>query len=98
MYLGLIGSGNISATHLRAAQMTPGVIVSAADCSNPTKAARLADRAGATAYGSFEDFLAHRPLDLVAIGSPSGMHAEQAIAVAERGLHALVEKPLDIST
>ena len=46
---------------------------------------------------TLEDFLSHKPLDIVAIGSPSGVHAEQAIAAAERGLHALVEKPLDIS-
>ena len=37
-------------------------------------------------------------MDIVAIGSPSGVHAEQAIAAARRGLHVLVEKPLDITT
>src|SRR5205823_3987489 len=34
-------------------------------------------------------------MDMVAIGSPSGIHAEQAIAAVRRGVHALVEKPLD---
>jgi predicted dehydrogenase len=37
-------------------------------------------------------------MDLVAIGSPSGVHAEQALAAVQRGLHVLVEKPLDIDT
>ena len=37
-------------------------------------------------------------MDLVAIGSPSGLHAMQGIAAAERGLHVLTEKPIDIST
>jgi predicted dehydrogenase len=37
-------------------------------------------------------------MDLVAIGSPSGLHAEHGIAAARRGLHVLVEKPLDITT
>jgi predicted dehydrogenase len=36
-------------------------------------------------------------MDLVAIGSPSGLHAEQGIAAARRGLHVLTEKPIDIS-
>ncbi len=49
------------------------------------------------AYDSLERFLDHRPMDLVAIGSPSALHAEQGIAAAERGLHVLVEKPLDIN-
>jgi predicted dehydrogenase len=98
MHLGLIGAGNISATHLRASRMVPGVVVSAVYSPTLEKARRLAEPGGATPYDSLDGFLAHKPLDLVAIGSPSGMHAEQAIAAAERGLHVLVEKPLDIST
>src|SRR2546422_1727432 len=37
-------------------------------------------------------------MDLVVIGSPSGLHATQGIAAARRGLHVLTEKPRDIST
>jgi predicted dehydrogenase len=98
MHLGLIGAGNISGTHLRAAQLVPGVTVSAVYSPTLEKAQRLAARAGAAAFDSFPDFLSQTPLDAVAIGSPSGRHAEQAIAAMARGLHVLVEKPLDIST
>jgi predicted dehydrogenase len=34
----------------------------------------------------------------VAIGIPSGLHGEQGIAAARHGLHALIEKPLEITT
>jgi predicted dehydrogenase len=64
---------------------------------NRQKAAALAASTGATAYDDFDAFLAH-PMDVVAIGSPSGVHAEQATAAVRRGLHVLVEKPLDITT
>jgi predicted dehydrogenase len=37
-------------------------------------------------------------MDLVILGSPSGLHAEQGIASAKRGLHVLTEKPIEIST
>jgi predicted dehydrogenase len=37
-------------------------------------------------------------MDLVILGSPSGLHAEQGIAAARRGLHVLTEKPIDITT
>jgi predicted dehydrogenase len=37
-------------------------------------------------------------MEAVVIGSPSGLHAEQGIAAVERGLHVLVEKPIDIRT
>jgi len=36
-------------------------------------------------------------MDLIIIGSPSGLHAAQGIAAAHRGLHILTEKPIDIS-
>src|SRR5947208_14658776 len=37
-------------------------------------------------------------MDIVAIGSPSGLHAEQGIAAARSGRHVLVEKPIDVTT
>lgn len=37
-------------------------------------------------------------MDLVIIGSPSGLHAAQGIAAAKRGLHVLTEKPIEINT
>jgi UDP-N-acetyl-2-amino-2-deoxyglucuronate dehydrogenase len=95
--VGILGAGNISDTHARAAQAIPGVQVVAVYGQNAAKAAALAGRFGARALETLDAFLDHRPMDLVAIGSPSGLHAEQGIAAAERGLHVLVEKPLDIS-
>jgi predicted dehydrogenase len=98
MRIGLIGAGNISDTHARAAVSIPGVEISAVYGTNREKTAGLARRYGGVAYHDLDAFLAHRPMDLVAIGSPSGLHAEQAVAAARRGLHTLVEKPLDITT
>jgi predicted dehydrogenase len=37
-------------------------------------------------------------MEVVLIGSPSGLHAKQGIQAARRGLHVLVEKPLAITT
>jgi UDP-N-acetyl-2-amino-2-deoxyglucuronate dehydrogenase len=98
IHVGLIGGGNISATHARAANAIPGVSVSAIYGSNQEKVSRLSQEHAAKAYTDFEAFLNHRPLDMVAIGSPSGLHATQGIAAAKRGLHVLTEKPIDIST
>ena len=96
--VGLVGGGNISETHARAARGIPGVAIAAVFGTNREKIARLSAECGATPYSDFEMFLEHRPMDFVAIGSPSGLHAEQGIAAARRGLHVLTEKPLDIST
>jgi UDP-N-acetyl-2-amino-2-deoxyglucuronate dehydrogenase len=96
--IGILGAGSISDTHARAALAIPDVEIAAVYGRNADKAQRLAERYGGVAYDNLEQFLDHRPMDLVAIGSPSALHAEQGIAAAERGLHVLVEKPLDVTT
>ena len=96
--VGLIGAGNISETHARAARAIPSVQIAAVYGANFEKVARLAREHNATPYESLDAFLNHRPLDLVIIGCPSGLHAEHGIAAARHGLHVLTEKPIDIST
>jgi len=98
IHIGLIGGGNISDTHARAAQAIPGVKIAAIYGTNAANVARLCQQYGGEAYDNFDVFLEHRPLDLVILGSPSGLHAAQGIAAAHRGLHVLTEKPMDIST
>ena len=98
IHVGLIGGGNISETHARAARAVPGMAVAAIYGTNAERVDRLSREHGARAYTDFESFLAHRPMDLVVIGSPSGLHADQGIAAARRGLHVLTEKPLDVTT
>jgi UDP-N-acetyl-2-amino-2-deoxyglucuronate dehydrogenase len=98
MHVGLIGGGNITETHARAALAIPGVTIAAICGSNADKVKRLTQQYGGQPYDRLEQFLHHWPMDFVAIGSPSGLHAEQGILAAERGLHVLTEKPIDIST
>ncbi len=98
IYIGLIGGGNITDTHARAARAIPGVEIAAIYGTNPEKLAALCHDHGGQPYRDFDAFLAHRPMDVVAIGTPSGLHATQGIAAAERGLHVLTEKPIDINT
>ena len=95
--VGLIGAGNISETHARAALAIPGVRIAAVYGSSSERVHRLVERFGGKPYTKFDHFLNHKPMDFVAIGSPSGLHASQGIAAAERGLHVLTEKPIDIS-
>ena len=65
----------------------------------PTRAhaERLRAQHGGIACDTLDALLDHRPLDIVVIGSPSGLHAEHGIAAARRGLHVLVEKPIDVT-
>jgi UDP-N-acetyl-2-amino-2-deoxyglucuronate dehydrogenase len=98
IHIGLIGGGNITETHARAARAIPRVEISAIHGTNSEKISRLCHQYGGTPYQDFAAFLKHRPMDLVIIGSPSGLHAEQGIAAAHQGLHVLTEKPMEITT
>lgn len=95
--VGILGGGGISDTHARAASAIPGVEIAAVHGDNAEKALRLATALRVPGYPTLEAFLAHRPMDVVAIGSPSGCHATQALACARAGLHVLVEKPMAVT-
>lgn len=98
VHVGILGAGNISDTHARAALAIPGGAIAAVHGANAAKAEHLAAAHGGTVYSDLDAFVRHRPMDLVAIGSPSGRHADEVIATAQAGVHVLCEKPLGITT
>src|SRR5260221_231108 len=98
MRIGVIGSGNISTTHVRAVDGLRGAAVVAVYGRTLERARALAATVGAAPSDTLETFFASAEMDMVAIGTPSGLHGEHSAAAASRGLHVLVEKPLEITT
>ena len=96
--VGFIGGGGITETHARAARECAGLEIAAFCGTNARKTVALADEYGGHSFSELEDMLAEARLDFVVIGSPSGLHAEQGLEAIERGVHVLVEKPIDVTT
>jgi UDP-N-acetyl-2-amino-2-deoxyglucuronate dehydrogenase len=96
-HIGLIGGGNITETHARAALAIPGVQIAGIYGTNKANVEKLCRQFAAPAFQDLDSLLTHKPVDLVMIGSPSGLHAAQGIAAARHGLHVLTEKPIDIT-
>jgi predicted dehydrogenase len=96
--VGFIGGGGITETHARAAADCPDLEIAAFCGTNKEKTAALVAEHGGEAFEGIEDMLARAGPDLVVIGSPSGRHAEQGLAAVARGVHVLVEKPIDVTT
>jgi len=94
--IGLIGSGNISATHARAIAGLADSHLVAVYGRTLGRAQAIAAASGARAFDSLDRFF-DTPLDMVAIGTPSGLHGEHGAAAAGRRLHVLVEKPMEIT-
>ncbi len=94
---GIVGTGMAAELHARAI----------AACAN--KGARLVGFASRhnkvpladeyhTPCMTLDELMTTTEVDVVCICSPSGMHAEQAIKAAKFGKHALVEKPMALSS
>lgn len=62
------------------------------------KAQQLATTYGAKAYTSYTEMLANESsIDVIAVCSPNGLHAQHAIDGLKAGFHVLCEKPMGLS-
>jgi predicted dehydrogenase len=94
----LVGAGVIGKTHGRAlAGLTDVAELVAVVDRDPAKAQELADRYGAQATTDLDAVLRRDDIDAVSICTPSGVHAEGAVAALDAGKHVVVEKPIDIT-
>jgi len=92
----VVGCGRISGKHFQAlAQHAQDAeLVAVCDCDHDAMV-RAAAATGADGYPSLDVMLAERPdIDVVVLATPSGLHAEQGIKVAEAGRHVITEKPM----
>ena len=60
----------------------------------PERAERVAAQFGARALARYEDVLNLDEVDVVALGTPDPIHAQQALAALEAGKHVLTEIPM----
>lgn len=65
---------------------------------NEEKMARAAEQHPDIAmYTDYREMVRHPGLDLVVISTPNWVHAEQAIAFLDAGIHVMLEKPMGIT-
>jgi predicted dehydrogenase len=92
--LGFLGVGWIGRRRMEAiARSGLAEIVAIADASPEVAAQAASTVPGAAPLPSFDDMLEAR-IDGVVIATPSALHAAQAVAALERGLHVFCQKPL----
>lgn len=93
----IVGAGIISHNHAAAIHSHPDAEFAAVVDVDRDKARSLADQYKVPlVFDHYESMLKREDIDVVAICTPSGLHAEVAIAAAQSGKHMLCEKPLDI--
>ena len=93
--LALVGCGRISKNHIEALKQHADRAEWVAVCDTHSESlVRAAADTGAPGYSSLDDLLANSNPDLVVLATPSGLHPQQAIRVAQAGRHVLSEKPM----
>jgi predicted dehydrogenase len=95
---GIIGCGAIGPTHAGAiAQIPDARLVAVADIVSERAAAIAQKFDVARVYADAAELLADSEVQAVCICTPSGMHADHAVAALTAGKHVLIEKPMDIA-
>jgi UDP-N-acetyl-2-amino-2-deoxyglucuronate dehydrogenase len=91
----IVGCGRISKNHFEsvARHAAELELVAVCDC-DPARLAEAATRCQVPGYGSLTELLAESDADVIVLATPSGLHARQAIQVAESGRHVITEKPM----
>lgn len=91
----VIGCGRIAGHHCRSIAATPGVHLAAVCDLDAAKAQAYGAEFGIPCYTDYRQMLRDNPdISVVAVITPSGMHAEHATEVMEQwGKHVIVEKP-----
>ena len=95
--VGIVGSGGIAQSHLRAIQDNPDVGLAVVMDLDADRAEKATSVYGGRATTDFDDLLQDKDVQAVHICSPHAFHADQAVAAAAAGKHVLVEKPMALS-
>ena len=94
---GLVGCGGISTQHIEAMNAVNGAQLVAVTSASADRAKATGEKWGVPWTAELDELLARDDVDAVAVTTPSGFHAEIALAALRRGKHVIVEKPLALS-
>jgi UDP-N-acetyl-2-amino-2-deoxyglucuronate dehydrogenase len=95
----VVGAGLIGDVHAQAIRRLPDLaVLSLVVSRRAATARRLAEGRGARGYSTdYEAVLADHDIDAVSICTPTGSHAELAVAALRAGKHVMIEKPIEVS-
>ena len=95
--IAILGCGTIGKVHADSISATPRIELHGVCDYSYENAQALAAQYGVRAYKRYEALLSDREIDAVAICTPSGLHADQAIAALNADKHVILEKPLALT-
>lgn len=93
--IAVVGCGRISRNHFGSIEKHGDEFQLVAVCDiDPVVLAEHAEKHKVAAYRDMEEMLQKEQIDLVALCTPSGIHADQAVLTAKHKVHVMTEKPM----
>jgi len=93
--IGVVGCGRISKNHFASIEKHADNLELISVCDNNLKALNQAiTEYNVPGYQLLTEMIAEEKLDIVSICTPSGIHPDQTIELAEAGIHVISEKPM----
>lgn len=94
----VVGVGLWGSMHARIFSKAPGAELVALCDANPERLGEAAESFGvAKRFTDYRDLFDWGQLDAVSVATPDSSHRDVVLAALDRGLHVLVEKPLDVT-
>ena len=91
----VVGCGRISKNHFESLKKHADNAELVAVCDiDPERLKTTAGQTGVRGFATLDALLKDSDADVVVLATPSGLHAAQAISVAEAGKHVITEKPM----
>jgi len=95
---GIFGTGNIAHAFAKGLQDTPDAVLTGVASRSIESAQKFGSEFGAPAsYGSYEALAAADDIDIIYIGTPHPMHAQNTLLALNGGKAVLCEKPFTIN-
>ncbi|MFT5697476.1 MAG: UDP-N-acetyl-2-amino-2-deoxyglucuronate dehydrogenase [Desulforhopalus sp.] len=94
---GIAGPGSIGHSHSLAIQQVQNAELVSVLGRDTLKTAEFAAKYGITPHTNVDQFLQPDDIDAITIATPSGAHLEIALQAAQKGIHVLCEKPLEVT-
>lgn len=93
--IAVVGCGRISKNHFGAINAYPDDLELVAVCdTDPDAVKASAAEHGVSGYANLQTLLSEVQPDVVALCTPSGLHADQAVLAARHAVHIVTEKPM----
>lgn len=92
----LVGCGRIAKRHaelLKNNQIANARLVAVCDI-NPERAKDFSQKYDVPSYTDMDEMMRSQKIDVVSVLTPSGLHAEHVLRLANHGKHIVVEKPM----